>query len=244
MSSATDIELSVIIPAYNESERIGPTLDNVRRFLAGKSYRSEVIVVDDGSRDRTRHVVGAQILDWPNFSLLELSENIGKGGAVAAGMKEAKGKLRLYMDADNSTDICHWDAIHAAFREGADVVVGSRRVPGAQVALRQPLHREMLGAAFRFIVRILAPTNVEDSQCGFKAFSAAAADRLFASQITTRWAFDVELLRRARRYKFRVDEVPVIWNNDRRSHMRFSEMLSMAVDLVRIRIWVDAAARQ
>ncbi|MBP9669166.1 MAG: glycosyltransferase family 2 protein [Candidatus Pacebacteria bacterium] len=236
MSSVSDIKVSVIIPAYNEAERIQPTLMRVHEYLAAKSYPYEVIIVDDGSSDATASVVTEQIVGWPNFSIVQLPKNAGKGAAVAAGMLRARGLHRLYMDADNSTDISHWDAFDTAFRDGADVVVGSRRIQGAMVALRQPVHREMLGAAFRLIVGLIAPTAVEDTQCGFKAFTAEAAVRLFSNQLTTRWAFDVEVLRRAQKEGFHIDEVAVVWNNDRRSHLRLPEMLAMAVDLARIRI--------
>ncbi len=229
--------LSVIIPAYNEARRIGPTLRSVGAFLAKKSYSFEVIVVNDGSVDKTADVVRSlAAAGLPSLRILTLATNEGKGAAVRKGMLEARGEYRLFMDADNSTSIEHWERMTPYFVEGFDIVIGSRHVGGSRIAVRQSWVRESLGAIFRCLVRLIVPCGVADSQNGFKAFTAVAAQTLFANTHTPGWAFDVEVLRNSRRLGFKVKEVPVTWANDTDSKQRFLGMVRSLFDLVRIRI--------
>jgi dolichyl-phosphate beta-glucosyltransferase len=226
--------LSVIIPAHNEAERIPKTLRAINNFLKAKGYEWEIIVVDDGSTDMTANIVRSAAGIIPNLSLVQLSGNLGKGAAVKAGMLHARGDARLFSDADNSTSIEQVDKLLPFFQEGYDVVVGSRRMPGASIKVRQQWLREALGATFRMLSHILVSIPVRDTQNGFKLFSADAADILFKELQTNGWSFDVEVLARAQTHNFKIREVPVEWKNDNRSRLRFAHMAQMAVELLKI----------
>ena len=226
--------LSIIIPAYNEELRIKSTLCAVDQFVAGAPYAIEVIVVDDGSRDRTSEVVSAFAGTHRYLRLIRLPANQGKGAAVRAGMLSARGRYRLFMDADNSTSVDHATALLAAAENGAEVVVGSRHVRGSVIATKQNLARDILGLIFRMFIRTIAPTGVRDTQNGFKLFTASAADRLFSELGCPRWTFDVEILRRARQYELHIIEVPVTWINDNRSQMQFPHMVRMLFDAISV----------
>lgn len=235
-SNADNIFLSIIIPAFNESARIEATLRDIGGFLRARAIDAEIIVVDDGSTDGTRALVESLVPHIRGLRLIALGSNQGKGWAVKSGMLAAKGRYRLFMDADNSTTIHHWDLMEPYASGGYDVLIGSRRVPGAVVAVRQRALRSLLGFVFRGLVHLIAPTGVADTQNGFKAFSAPAAASLFSQQKIHSWAFDVEILRRARAQKMRMIEIPVTWVNDGRSKMSTKGMLQMLVDLIKIRL--------
>lgn len=224
--------LSVIIPAYNEQERITLTLQRVAAFLQQQTYSSEIIVVDDGSLDQTSEMV--QSLPIPHLSCMRLPQNKGKGAAVKAGVLAAKGQGVLYMDADNSTDIKEVEKLLPYLTEGYDVVVGSRRAKGANIQVQQNVIRTFLGGTFRFLVHTLTRTDVVDTQNGFKLFSQKSAQHIFNKLRTERWSFDVEALLLAKRGGFKIKEVPIVWVNDDRSRMRFSQMVRMLIDLLRI----------
>lgn len=230
------IALSVIIPAYNEAERIGKTLDSVNSYLQNLPYAYEIIVVDDGSKDTTAAVVREHAIHIPNIKLLQFKKNRGKGWAVREGMLYGNGRYRLFMDADGSTDIAHWEHARAALEDGADVVIGSRHVPGAKIEVPQAPHREVLGQVFRMMVRMVFGMPIFDTQNGFKAFGAEAAERIFRRQSVSGWAFDVEILSIARRLDYAVREIPISWIDDRRSRMTMRAMPKMLTDLLRIRM--------
>lgn len=228
-------EVSVVIPAFNEEERIGPTLDAVHAYFSYQSYRYEILVVDDGSDDHTAEVVSERMDRISGLSLIGLPRNQGKGAAVKAGMLAARGTARLLMDADNSTAIEHLDRLLPELKNGFDVVIGSRRVPGARIAIPQSFFRELSGSIFRAIVHQMLPISVADTQNGFKLFSAEAADAIFHAAQMTGWAFDVEILLLAERLGFRVGEVPITWHNDGRSKVRPHHMAHMLFDVFRLR---------
>jgi dolichyl-phosphate beta-glucosyltransferase len=200
---------SVVIPAFNEAARLPRYLDEVVAFLDGRGDPYEVIVVDDGSTDDTAGA--AAIGKHPAVRLLRLSANRGKGAAVRAGMLEARGTFRLFTDADGATPIAELKRLEPVLEAGADVVVGSRGLPDPAVAVRARLHRKYAGHVFSFLVTCAGLRGVIDTQCGFKAFRAAAAEALFDALETTGFGFDVELLLRARRRGYRVVEVAVNW---------------------------------
>jgi dolichyl-phosphate beta-glucosyltransferase len=200
---------SVIIPAYNEANRLPRFLDSVVAYLEARDEPYEVVVVDDGSTDGTSAVVEARRHE--TVKLLRRERNTGKGGAVRAGMLWAMGAYRLFADADGATPIEELKRLEPALVGGADVVIGSRvlRDPGVSVKARP--HRVAFGRVFNWFVAQAGLEGVTDSQCGFKAFTALAAGHLFEALTTPGLAFDVEVLLRARAAGYRIVEVPVNW---------------------------------
>lgn len=233
-------KLSVVIPAYKEAERIGQTLQEVDAFLQKQDYESEVLVVVDGSRDGTAEVVQKLVPSMPNLKVIHNQINKGKGAVVKQGMLAVTGDVRMFMDADGSTSIDHITSFLPFFEQGYDVVVGSRRTAGANIRVRQGLIRDFLGGVFRFIVHTLVPVGVTDSQCGFKAFTAEATDKVFPKQTIERWAFDVEILAIARKQKLKIKEAPVTWVNDGASNVKFTGMVHMLLEVaeVRLNLWM------
>lgn len=229
-------ELSIIIPAYNEAERIGPTLERVLAYLAEKLPESEVLVVDDGSKDRTCEVVEAIARDAPRLRLLRQPRNRGKGAAVRRGALEAKGAHVLFCDADLATPIEEVEKLMPFVREGYDVVIGSRALDASDIRARQPRLRETMGKTFNVIVQMLAMRGIRDTQCGFKLFTRKAADRLFPLQTIDGFAFDVELLVLAQKLGLRVREVPVVWFHVEASKVSpLTDATRMFADVVTIR---------
>jgi glycosyltransferase involved in cell wall biosynthesis len=234
--SSQETDISIIIPAYNEEKRIEYTLRSIGAYLSRQSYLYEVIVVNDGSRDKTVQVVLRLISEFPYIRLIGSEENRGKGWAVRQGMLEAKGKTRLFMDADNSTTIEQIEIILPYFEQGFDVVIGSRRVPGSVISRHQSWIRENVGQAFNLIVRVLHGIPMKDTQAGFKAFSSTAAERVFPKQTVWHWVFDVELLVISRQCGLKVKEVPIIWKNDARSHVKFRNTAKTVLDLIKVKL--------
>jgi dolichyl-phosphate beta-glucosyltransferase len=200
---------SVVIPAYNEARRLPPFLDTVVAYFEGRDEPYEVVVVDDGSRDGTAQVIEAR--RYASVSIIRREINSGKGTAVRTGMLAARGAYRLFADADGATPIEELKRLEAPLVAGADVAFGSRalRDPGVSVAARR--HRVVAGRVFNWLVARLGLEGVSDSQCGFKAFTGRAAERLFQVLSTRGFAFDVELLLLARAAGYRIVEVPVNW---------------------------------
>jgi dolichyl-phosphate beta-glucosyltransferase len=202
---------SVVIPAFNEAQRLPPYLDEVVGYFDGRDEPYEVIVVDDGSRDGTVAAVHAAAARHPAVRVLPLGRNRGKGAAVRAGMLSATGALRLFTDADGATPIAELKRLEAALAGGADVVIGSRALVDPAVAVRARPHRVVAGRVFNWLVARVGLREIADSQCGFKLFTAAAAERLFRRLEAPGFGFDVELLLRAQREGCRVVEVAVNW---------------------------------
>lgn len=234
--NSDQIYLSVVIPAYNEEERIGHTLGEVASYLSEKPYSWEIIVVNDGSTDRTVEVVSGLCGEVPGLRIIDYGRNRGKGWAVREGMLAARGSLRLFMDADNSTTVDHVERMLPLFEGGADIVIGSRRVEGACIAVHQSWLRENTGRLFNLAVRCLNGLPMEDTQAGFKAFSEKAAEAIFPLQTIWHWPFDVELLTIAERLGFTVREVPIEWRNDPHSSVSYWDIFKVLYDLVRVRL--------
>jgi glycosyltransferase involved in cell wall biosynthesis len=230
------MKLSVVIPAYNEEDRIEKTLLAVSEFLKKQTFDYEILVVNDGSGDGTTSVVQKLAGSIPNLKLINNKVNHGKGWVTKQGMLEAAGDVRLFMDADNSTKVDEIIKFLSFFEQGYDVVIGSRRIAGADIAVKQSFFRDFLGGCFRFIVHTLVPVGVTDSQCGFKAFSAKAAAEIFPKQTIYRWAFDVEILALARKLGFKIKEVPITWINDAESHVKLGGMFSMLLEVIQVRL--------
>lgn len=239
------MKLSIVIPCKNEERRLGATLARIGDYLREHpGLEAEVIVVDNGSTDRTRRVAESCRDLLPALRVIE-EARYGKGWAVRRGMLAAAGELRLFMDADNSTDIAQVEDLVARIRVGYDVAIGSRRLPGSKLEPPQPLARQTLGDLFSVFVAAVVPTDIADTQNGFKLFTRAATYHLFSQLRSFYWAFDVELLARARRDGLRVAEVPIRWVNDERSQMNLKGMARMLVDVfaTRLRLWEESLAR-
>ena len=236
-----EVYLSLVVPAYNEEARLPSMLEETVQYLTSRqmnepSFTYEVIVVDDGSRDRTADVVLSYASSHKEVRLLRQPRNMGKGAAVQAGALHARGRIILMVDADGATKISEIAALENRLlqlrtNQSEVVVVGSRaHLDGTQKAKRTPI-RKFLGLAFHLLIVISGVDNIKDTQCGFKMFSREAARWLFPNQHIQRWCFDPELLVIANRRNMEVAEVPVEWNEIEGSKMKFSSMIKMAIDL-------------
>lgn len=201
--------LSVVIPAYNEEERIVPTIGAIAAYICGLGFPWELIVADDGSRDGTATLIEG--LELANLRLLAATHNGGKGSAVRRGVMAARGRFILVADADNSTPIEELGKLlHKVEHEGYDIAIGSRAAAGAEEAHRTIMRRVFSGG-LRLLVRYGLRIGVRDTQCGFKLFTHAAAQRLHGAQTMMGFSFDLEILYLAARLGYRVVEVPVAW---------------------------------
>ena len=214
------VDLSIIVPAYNEEHRLPPTLDRLHAFLSQQPLRYEILVVDDGSRDNTCGVVEETMTRIPNLRLVRQTPNRGKGAAVRMGMLAARGQIRVMCDADCSMPPEQLPRLLAPTVEcRAEIAIGSRYAEGAKTDVKQPLYRVLWSRlANKVIQRSLVP-GVRDTQCGFKAFTAEAARGLFSVAKIDGWAFDLEILALARRRGYSIEEVGVEWMDDRRSRI-------------------------
>jgi dolichyl-phosphate beta-glucosyltransferase len=213
------VDLSLVIPAFNEELRLLPTLERLHAHLSVRSMSYEILVVDDGSRDKTREIVEAVAARLPNVILVCQRPNRGKGAAVRRGMLAARGRIRVMWDADCSMPPEELPRLLAPIVAGrAEIAIGSRYAKGART-VKQPRYRVLWGRLCnKFVQRWLVP-RVLDTQCGFKAFTAGAALSLFGSATIDGWAFDLEILALARRRGFAIEEVGVAWQDDGRSHV-------------------------
>ena len=224
-------ELSVVIPAYNEERRLPPTLERLRAYLGRGSLSHEIVVVDDGSRDSTAEVARAG-----GATVVRNDGNRGKGYAARRGMLLAQGRRRLMTDADLSTPIEDLSRLMASLDAGYDVAIASRALPASNVEVRQSAYREGMGRLFNLCVRVLAVPGLHDTQCGFKLFTAAAAEASFEPLRLDGFSFDVETLFIARRRGLRIAEVPVTWRNDEATRVGALNGFRAFVDLARIRV--------
>ena len=227
---------SIIIPAYDESARIGATLATVLAYAEERGWDAEVIAVDDGSRDNTVEIVRSYAQSNPRLRLLQNPGNRGKGYSVRNGMLHAQGEILLFSDADLSSPIGEAEKLFAALAAGADVAIGSRWLRSDLQTQRQPLYRQLFGRIFNLSLRIVLGLNFKDTQCGFKAFTRQAATTIFPLQKIERWGFDPELLYVARKFGFKIVEVPVAWAH--REGTRIDPLrdgIKMFLELLKIR---------
>ncbi|MGH7790635.1 MAG: dolichyl-phosphate beta-glucosyltransferase [Candidatus Binatia bacterium] len=231
------IRLSVVIPAFNETQRLPRTLTDVLGYLGRQPYGAEVVVVDDGSTDETARLVR----EWPAAKTpLRLAahpdgRNHGKGATVRRGMGEAVGQYRLFMDADNSTTLDHVERFWPFTEQGFDVVIGSRDIGGAEVVVHQSWYKELGGKVGNLIIRALVLPGIADTQAGFKMFSARCVEAILPRLSIERWGFDIELLVAARCQGFTVQEVPVVWRNDANSKVPALAYVEVLGDVWRVR---------
>lgn len=235
MADAPPPVLTVVVPAYEEEAVIADTLATVHAYFSSRALAHEIVVVDDGSTDCTTRIVADAAATHPEIRLVPQPHR-GKGGAVRGGVLAARGRWVLFMDADLSTPIDQWERLEPLLRGGAEVVIGSRKVEGAAVEVHQPRIRELLGKTFTALTRLLV-VGASDVTCGFKAFDADAARRIFALQRLDGWAFDAEILFIAERLGYRIHEVPVVWRDDPTTKVRIlRDGLTSFRDLVSIRL--------
>ncbi|TAK04891.1 glycosyltransferase family 2 protein [Patescibacteria group bacterium] len=231
---------SFIIPAYNEAAAIGEALARVSAYAA-RLGDWEIVIVDDGSTDATARIVGEAAAREPRIRLLRLPQNRGKGAAVRAGMAAATGEWRIFLDADLSTEPEAFEGFRP-YLSDHDVLIASRAVTGADLVARQPWWREKSGRVFNLLVRLIVGLPFRDTQCGFKCFRAPAA-ALFQDVATDGWAFDVDVLARARRAGLRIIELPVRWRHDATTTVRAGALFGIVRDLWRIRRLTRASER-
>ncbi len=204
-------DLSIVIPAFNEEARLGPTLRDYVAYCRRTRRHTELIVVDDGSLDRTSVVVNTLESEFPEVRLIRLAENHGKGHAVRSGVVNAQGKLVLFADADGATPLSEIERLEAAIADGADVAIGSRALQDTRVRVDARLYRRVIGRIFHGLVETLTVSGVKDTQCGFKLFRGPVAHDLFSRMRIQGFSFDVEVLMMAQRRGYRIAEVPVNW---------------------------------
>lgn len=229
--------LSVVIPAYNEEKRLPKTLEEIDLYLRKQSYNYEILVVNDGSKDRTAEAIENCKLKIANLRLLDNKENNGKGYVVRQGMLNARGEYRLFTDADNSTSIEQIEKMWPEFAKDFDIVIGSRDVKGAVLDPPQPWIRNVfLGEGFKLLRKIVAGLwGIQDTQCGFKCFKKKAVEDVFLKCKINRFAFDPEILIIARKMGYKIKEIPVYWKNDPESKVKPKWIINMAIDLFKIR---------
>lgn len=230
-----DIALSIVVPAYNEADRILPTLARLIEWLDEDGRSAEILVVDDGSSDDTCGVVRSRAASDSRLRLLENGANRGKGYSVAHGVREAQGAWVLFSDADLSTPVEELLKLEAG-RGDAPISIGSRALPDSDLKKRQPFYREMMGRSFNLLVQTLVFPGIQDTQCGFKLFRADVARDLFERRTIDGFAFDVEVLFLARKHGHTVIEIPVVWINDEASRVDpIRHSLTMFADIMKIR---------
>ena len=228
------MHLSLIIPAHNEEHRLPPTLKTVDAFLEKQGFESEIVVVENGSQDLTAVVVEAFAADHPRVRLLRESGR-GKGLAVRRGMLEGTGAYRFICDADLSMPIAELTKFLPPAVTGCDVAIGSREVAGSR-RFNEPPYRHFQGRVFSNLVKLFALPGFEDTQCGFKCFSAAAAEDLFSVQVFDGMSFDVEVLYIAVQRGYRVQEIPIDWYYRAESRVNpIADPVRMLSDILKIR---------
>lgn len=212
---------SIVIPAFNENARIPATLEAVVQCLRSRGWQAEVIVVNDGSTDRTAQVVRDFMQNAPEVRLLENPGNRGKGFSVRNGVLQSHGEVVLFTDSDLSAPIEEAERLFAAIAAGADIAIGSRWLESGRQTHRQPLYRQVFGRCFNAVTRAVMGLPFADTQCGFKAFTRQAAQTVFPLQTIERWGFDPEILFIAIKRGLRITEVPVSWAHDERSRVSY-----------------------
>jgi glycosyltransferase involved in cell wall biosynthesis len=231
--------LSIVIPAFNEAVRLPRALEKIRAYVSARGLVTEVIVVDDGSKDSTAQIVEDAAREWPaqlgTLRLVSNGVNRGKGYSVRHGMLEARGRIALFTDADLSAPIEELEKLQAALAN-ADVAFGSRAVDRRLITVHQSRLRELAGIIFNRFVKVIAGLPFEDTQCGFKAFVMPRARIVFEQQLIERFGFDPEILFLAKRHGLKCAEVPVIWAHDPATKVNvYSDSVQMFLDLLVIR---------
>ena len=230
--------LSVILPSFNERDNISSTVHFIYSYLQKKDYDFEVIVVDDGSDDSTPQIVKDLSENFTKLYLIRHKINQGKGEAVKRGMLSARGKIRVFLDADYSTSINHIEEAQKWIDQGFHIVFGSRDIKGAKLLPPQSVFRRLLGKGFRFLVRTVHhEREILDTQCGFKVFIDEAAKDIFSKSKIDGFAFDIEVLLLARKLGYKIKEMPVVWRNNPKSRVKMKHVFQMLRDIIKIKYY-------
>lgn len=237
--------ISVIIPAYNEEQRIVPTLRRISEYLKDSWMDYEILIVDDGSTDGTARAVMELSDSLPNVNLLRSERNLGKGGAVKKGVLSSRGEFLLISDADLSTPIEEMEKLLQFIDEGFDIAIGSRGLSTSEIKVRQPWYREGMGKTFNVLVRVLLMDGIKDTQCGFKLFRGDVARKIFEKSRIGGFSFDVEVLFLAGKMGYGIKEVPIRWINSPASKVRIlKDSVRMFLDILVTRLnWARGAYR-
>lgn len=228
--------ISIIIPVFNEENRISESLETISAFLANFKEESEIIIVDDGSWDATPKI----LMDFAQRLGLKVQThkaNLGKGAAIRTGIKNALGDKILFTDIDLSVAIETLDSFNEELKDDVDIVIGSREHPDSRIEVKQFWLREMAGYSFTVLTNAILQVGVSDFTCGFKLFRREAARKIFAHQVINRWAFDAETMFLAKKYQFKVKEMPVVWRHSEGSKVRFPQaLIDSLFGLLQVRI--------
>jgi len=233
-----DVYLSVIVPAFNEAARLPKTLRRLHEHLSQQPYSHEILVVLDGPTDGTRDLVQGLRDEIPHLRFIDRPINRGKGYTVREGMLAATGTIRLFSDADNSTDIAHFERMRPLFQQGYDLVIASRNPKdssGAQQAVSQVWYKRLFGKFGNLIIQGLTVPGVWDTQCGFKAFRAEVAEQIFSRATIDGWGFDIEILALARALGYKRGIIAAHWINDERSHFKLLDYVRVLGEIIAIR---------
>ncbi|MBU1136284.1 MAG: dolichyl-phosphate beta-glucosyltransferase [Nanoarchaeota archaeon] len=225
--------ISIIIPAYNEEDRIIKTLEQIADYInKRKKYNFEIIIVDDGSTDRTLEIV--EKFKELKIKLLQNKKNMGKGFSVKKGILESKGEFALFMDADSSTSINELDKFLSC-KEKQDILIGSRHLKENSILVKQSIIRRIAGFFAHKLIHFIIVSDIKDTMCGFKMFDKKSKI-LFKKQLNYRWGFDYELLYLAEKLGFKIKEIPVIWKDDKKSKVTLAGYLTALIELFKIRL--------
>jgi len=239
MDEEKSLRLSVIIPAYNEAERISTTLLSADKYLSGQAYSYEILVVIDGAKDNTEQIVTEFAKTIEHLRLVSNKQNHGKGYVVRQGMLEAKGQWRLFMDADGATPVSFVEDMWPLADRGYKVIISSRDskdAAGARQVVKQPFLKRLLGNVANILIQVVGVWGIWDTQNGFKMFHEEAAVRIFSVARIDRWGFDIEALALARKFGYRIGIIGIEWKNDARSHVTMGGYVNTFVELFKIRL--------
>jgi len=240
LNAETDYDLSIIIPVYNEEKRICSCLNSLCAFVSGSGMKTEVVVSEDGSTDRTVDIVYAYMREFPFIRLVHSDRRLGKGGGIREGIFASKGKFILYMDVDLAVKPTEIPRLLDGLMHGFDIVIGSRELSDSKLIRRQPFYREFLGKSYNRIFRLLFRIPIYDTQCGFKALKREVAIDLMEHVSTNGFSFDTDLIVRAVK-NYKILEIPVTWAHGSMSKVRtFNQILTMLCEL--LRLWFEEKA--
>lgn len=231
-----NIHLTILVPSYNESSIIEDSLKEINGFLDTKKYLSEIVVVDDGSKDNSAEIV--KNLKLSRVKPFGYQINRGKGGALKEGILHSQGKYVIFTDVDLSVPIGTADELLKELEKGeSDVVIGTRKIKSARVLVHQPWLRENLGKGFTFITRIITGVAVSDFTCGFKGFTGESAKKIFGNSLLARWAYDAEILYLAKKFGYKIKEVPVTWTNRKDTRVKlWNAVITSLGDLLQLKL--------